>query len=185
MKPNPHYLIWIDLEMSGLNPELDKIIEIAAIVTDRQLNIIEEGPALPIFQPETVMGSMDEWNTKQHARSGLIERVRDSKINEMQAETIMLDFIKRLVTENRSPMCGNSICQDRRFMAKYMPKLEAYFHYRNLDVSTVKELAKSWAPEMAKGFKKKSKHLAMADIKESIEELKYYQEQFFRLEKTE
>lgn len=182
MKPNPNHLIWVDLEMTGLNPDKDQIIEIATIVTDRHLNIIAEGPVLAIHQAEEILAGMDEWNTKQHARSGLVERVRNSVLDVKEAEAITLDFIMRLVPPNRSPMCGNSICQDRRFMFRLMPKLEQYFHYRNLDVSSVKELAKHWSPTIAKQFKKKSVHLAMDDIKESIAELQHYKDHFFRLE---
>lgn len=181
MKPDPHHLIWIDLEMTGLNPDTDRIIEMATVITDRNLNIIEEGPVFAVSQPETVLATMDEWNTKQHTRSGLVERVRNSNIEDAEAEEKTLDFIMKWVPHNRSPMCGNSVCQDRRFLYRYMPKLEQYFHYRNLDVSTVKELAKHWSPEVARQFKKKSIHLAMEDIKESIEELRHYRETFFRI----
>jgi oligoribonuclease len=181
MKPNPNYLIWLDLEMTGLDPSKDRIIEIATAVTDPLLNIIAEGPVLAIHQPEVLLNGMDEWNTKQHNRSGLIERVRHSAIDEKEAEAITLDFIMRLVPPNRSPICGNSICQDRRFLYRLMPKLEQYFHYRNLDVSTVKELAKHWAPDIVKQFKKKSTHLAMDDVKESIAELRHYREHFFNI----
>jgi oligoribonuclease len=182
MKPNPNHLIWVDLEMTGLNPDKDQIIEIATVVTDRHLNIIAEGPVLAIHQEDSILQGMDDWNTKQHTRSGLVERVRNSVLDVKEAEAITLDFVMRLVPPNRSPMCGNSICQDRRFMFRSMPKLEQYFHYRNLDVSTVKELSKHWAPSVAKQFKKKSAHLAMEDIKESIAELQHYKEHFFRLE---
>lgn len=182
MKPNPNYLIWIDLEMTGLKPEKDRIIEIATIVTDRHLEIIEEGPVIAVHQSDEVLAGMDEWNTKQHGRTGLVERVKASTYDEQAAEAETLDFIMRLVPQNRSPMCGNSICQDRRFLYNYMPKLEQYFHYRNLDVSTVKELAKHWVPHIAKSFKKKSVHLAMDDIRESIAEMCHYRDTFFRLD---
>jgi len=182
MKPNPNYLIWIDLEMTGLNPDSDRIIEVATVVTNGNLEIIEEGPVIAVNQSEEVLAHMDEWNTKQHTRSGLVERVRNSNVNETAAEAITLEFLMRLVPPNRSPMCGNSICQDRRFLFRHMPKLEQYFHYRNLDVSTVKELAKHWKPGIAKLFKKKSTHLAMDDIKESIDELKHYRDHFFHVD---
>lgn len=181
MKPKSHHLIWIDLEMTGLDPDNDKILEIATIVTDRHLNILDIGPELAIHQSEEILNKMDEWNTKQHNRSGLVERVLESNITEAMAEAETLDFLMKWVPQNKSPMCGNTICQDRRFLYRHMPKLEQYFHYRNLDVSTVKELAKHWMPDIVKQFKKKSKHLAMEDIKESILELKHYREHFFRL----
>lgn len=183
MKPNSNHLIWLDLEMTGLDPDADKIIEIATIITDRHLQVIAEGPEIAVFQKDEILDGMDEWNTKHHTRSGLVERVKKSTIKEEDAEAQTLEFIMQYVPPNKSPMCGSSICQDRRFLYKHMPKLEQYFHYRNLDVSTVKELAKHWHPEIAKGFKKKSKHQAMADIRESIEELKHYRDTFFNLEK--
>lgn len=185
MKPNPNHLIWLDLEMTGLDPDKDKIIEIATAVTDQFLNIIAEGPVFAIHQSDTILEGMDEWNTKQHSKSGLVLRVKNSTIDEQEAEAMTLEFLMRLVPQSKSPMCGNSICQDRRFLFRYMPKLEQYFHYRNLDVSTVKELAKHWSPQIAKQFKKKSKHLAMEDIKESIEELKHYRNTFFKIEESE
>lgn len=174
-------LIWIDLEMTGLVPETDVIIEIATLVTDSQLNILAEGPVIAVHQSDAVLGGMDEWNTNQHGKSGLTQRVRESKINTAEAERLTLEFLSKYVPKNKSPICGNSICQDRRFLARHMPKLEAWFHYRNLDVSTVKELTRRWAPEIMKGFQKDSKHLAMDDIKDSIEELKFYRDRVFRI----
>ncbi|HZJ95465.1 MAG TPA: oligoribonuclease [Thiopseudomonas sp.] len=175
-----HNLIWIDLEMTGLDTDNDLIIEMATIVTDSQLNILAEGPVLAIHQSDDVLNGMDEWNTRQHGSSGLTERVRKSTITEAEAEAQTLAFLKEWVPANASPICGNSICQDRRFLYRHMPKLEAYFHYRNLDVSTIKELAARWAPEVRDGFKKSEVHLALADIQDSIAELKYYREHFFR-----
>ena len=174
-------LIWIDLEMTGLDTENDKIIEVATIVTDSNLNIIAEGPEIAIYQTDEILAGMDDWNTKQHARSGLVERVKTSQINESEAERLTLEFLSQYLTKNTSPMCGNSICQDRRFLYRCMPNLEAFFHYRNLDVSSVNELAKYWHPEMLKEFKKLAKHRALDDIKDSINELKLYQNQFFNL----
>ncbi len=181
MAQDPNNLIWIDLEMTGLDPFNDRIIEIATLVTDSHLNILAEGPVMAIHQPEEVLAGMDEWNQRQHGRSGLIKRVRASRYDEAAAEAETLAFLAAHVPAGRSPMCGNSICQDRRFMARCMPGLEAWFHYRNLDVSTLKELASRWSPDMAKGFKKESKHLALDDIKDSIDELRYYRENFLRL----
>lgn len=174
-------LIWIDLEMTGLDTQRDAIIEIATVVTDKHLNILAEGPVLAIYQPEETLAAMDSWNQKQHGQSGLIERVRNSSINEAEAERQTMEFLQKWVPANQSPMCGNSICQDRRFMARLLPKLEAYFHYRNLDVSTVKELAARWKPELQKNFEKQNTHLALDDIIESIQELRYYREYFFKL----
>ncbi|NOX76303.1 MAG: oligoribonuclease [Gammaproteobacteria bacterium] len=174
-------LIWIDLEMTGLDPQNDVIIEIATIVTDSELNVVAEGPMLAIHQSDAALAGMDEWNTKQHGKSGLTERVKNSRINEAEAERQTLAFLEQYVPAGKSPMCGNSICQDRRFMARCMPTLEEFFHYRNLDVSTLKELAGRWAPNVAKGFKKESSHLAMDDIRDSISELKYYREHFISL----
>ncbi|ABA56867.1 oligoribonuclease [Nitrosococcus oceani] len=174
-------LIWLDLEMSGLNTIQDVILEIATVVTDSQLNIIEEGPVIAVHQKDIILDNMDEWNTRQHNKSGLVERVRHSLISEAAAEQRTLEFLNRHTPANSSPMCGNSICQDRRFLARYMPKLEAHFHYRNLDVSTIKELAKRWAPGIAKGFKKENTHLALADVHESIQELIYYRTHFLHL----
>ena len=181
MAQDPNNLIWIDLEMTGLDTVNDVIIEIATIVTDANLNILGEGPVFAIHQPEAVMNAMDEWNTKQHGKSGLTERVLKSTNTVSEAEKATIDFLKGYVAEGVSPMCGNSICQDRRFMARLMPHLEEYFHYRNLDVSTIKELAKRWSPEVCSGIKKQGTHLAMADIVDSIEELKHYREKFFIL----
>ncbi len=173
-------LIWIDLEMTGLDTTTDLIIEIATIITDSQLNIVAEGPVLAIHQSDAAMNGMDEWNTRQHGGSGLTERVRSSTIDEATAEQQTIDFLSEYVPPNTSPMCGNSICQDRRFLARCMPKLEAYFHYRNLDVSSIKELATRWSPVVAKGFKKGSSHLALDDTRDSIRELVYYREYFFK-----
>ncbi len=174
-------LIWIDLEMTGLSPEQDVIIEIATIVTDADLRTIAEGPMLAIHQSDERLAGMDEWNTRQHGGSGLTQRVRESQISMADAEQQTLKFLQKHLEAGHSPMCGNSICQDRRFMARYMPKLEAFFHYRNLDVSTLKELARRWKPEVLNGMKKKSSHLALEDIKDSIEELRYYRGKFFNL----
>jgi len=172
-------LIWIDLEMTGLAPQTDSIIEIATIVTDTQLNVLAEGPVLAIHQSDETLAAMDDWNQKQHGASGLVVRVRASGIDEREAESRTLEFLSHLVPAGTSPMCGNSVCQDRRFLARYMPELEAYFHYRNLDVSTVKELGRRWYPEQIKGFSKTSAHLALQDIRDSIEELRFYRERLF------
>jgi len=173
-------LIWIDLEMTGLDTQKDLIIEIATIVTDSELNVLAEGPMIAIHQPDAVMHSMDEWNTNQHGKSGLTARVRESQYSETQAEQATLDFLAEWVPAGASPMCGNSICQDRRFLARCMPRLEDYFHYRNLDVSTLKELAKRWSPAVYSGFNKNSSHLAMDDIRDSIAELRHYRAHFLR-----
>ncbi len=169
-------LIWIDLEMTGLDPMTDRIIEVATIVTNKHLEEVAVGPVLAVHQPASMMSNMDEWNTNQHGKSGLIERVRKSAVNEQQAEKTTLEFLQQYVPSNTSPMCGNSICQDRRFLARLMPDLEEFFHYRNLDVSSLKELANRWYPKIAKGYSKESKHLALDDIRDSIEELKYYRQ---------
>jgi len=176
--PSADLLIWIDLEMTGLQPEADHIIEIATIVTDKDLEVVAEGPVLAVHQPAEVLARMDEWNQKQHGSSGLIERVRTSPHSTADAERRTLGFLAPLVAAGSSPMCGNSICQDRRFLAREMPQLERFFHYRNLDVSTLKELARRWAPQLAEGFTKEGAHLALADIRESIRELRHYRSHF-------
>jgi oligoribonuclease len=178
---DPNALIWIDLEMSGLNTETDRILEVATIISDSVLNVIAEGPVLVVRQADSVLSSMDEWNTRTHAETGLTERVRASSLTEAQAERRTLEFLQQYVPKGRSPMCGNSICQDRRFLARWMPELEAWFHYRNLDVSTVKELARRWKPDVYGGVVKKNTHRALDDIRESIEELKYYRERLFHI----
>ena len=185
MPQDPNALIWIDLEMTGLKPESDRIIEIATIVTDKDLNIVAEGPVLAVHQADEVLAGMDEWNTRTHGATGLTERVKASTLTEAEAERQTLDFLKQYVAKNKSPMCGNSICQDRRFLARHMPELEAWFHYRNLDVSTLKEIALRWRPQVLAGFTKKNTHKALDDIRESIEELKYYREHFIKLEGDE
>jgi len=180
-QPNEYNLIWVDMEMTGLNPDSDCIIEAAFVVTDSDLNVLAQAPVLAIHQPDSVLDAMDAWNKGTHGKSGLIDRVKASVISEAMAEKMLIEFLKPHVPKGKSPMCGNTIHQDRRFMARYMPKLEAYFHYRNLDVSTVKELCKRWKPDIAEGFQKQQAHTALADILESIEELRYYREHFFRL----
>jgi len=173
-------LVWVDMEMTGLNPDSDRVIEVAVVVTDAALDVIAEGPALAIRQEERILLAMDNWNTATHGRSGLTERVRVSDLDEEAATDRLLEFLAPLVPRGKAPMCGNSICQDRRFMARWMPRLEAYFHYRNVDVSTLKELARRWQPEVLRSFEKKSRHEALADIYESIDELKHYRTHFLR-----
>jgi oligoribonuclease len=173
-------LIWIDLEMTGLRPESDFIIEIATIVTDKHLEVLAEGPVIAVHQSDAILGTMDDWNQKQHGGSGLTARVRMSTVDTAQAERATLEFLQLWAEPGRSPMCGNSICQDRRFLARQMPALEKYFHYRNLDVSTLKELAQRWAPHVAQAFQKSSTHLALDDVRESIRELAYYRERLLR-----
>ncbi|MBI2381920.1 MAG: oligoribonuclease [Gammaproteobacteria bacterium] len=175
-------LIWVDLEMTGLDPDKDRIIELAVIVTDRQLNVVAEGPVFAVKQSEATMAAMDEWCTRTHGASGLTARVLASETDEAAVEAATLDFLSKYVNPGRSPICGNSICQDRRFLYRYMPALEKYFHYRNLDVSTVKELARYWRPAILDGLKKSSAHQALDDIRESIAELKHYQGSFFKLD---
>jgi oligoribonuclease len=171
-------LIWIDLEMTGLDPDNDRVIEIATIVTDLHLNVLAEGPVMAIHQTEAVLAKMDDWNQRQHGSSGLLQRVRESTVDEAQAVAATIEFLSQYVPAGASPMCGNSICQDRRFLYRWMRELEEFFHYRNLDVSTLKELANRWQPDMAKAFKKSGTHLALDDIRESIRELVYYREHF-------
>lgn len=172
-------LVWIDLEMTGLDPERDRIIEIATVVTDGALQVVAEGPVIAIRQPESQLALMDEWNQRTHAASGLLRRVRDSAVDEAEAERATLEFLARHAAPGTSPMCGNSVCQDRRFLARHMPALERFFHYRNLDVSTLKELARRWAPPVLEGVRKTSSHLALDDIRESIEELRHYRATLF------
>jgi oligoribonuclease len=180
-RPNELNLVWVDMEMTGLEPDTDRIIEVAVVVTDMHLNVLAEGPVFAIHQSDETLDKMDAWNKGTHGRSGLTERVKASTVTEGQAEADLIAFLKQWVPAGKSPMCGNTIGQDRRFMVRYMAKLEAFFHYRNVDVSTLKELCKRWKPEIVSGFKKHQKHTAMADIIESIEELKYYREHFIKL----
>ena len=174
MPADQNNLIWIDMEMTGLTPDSDRILEVALLVTDAQLNVVAEGPVLVVHQPDEVLAAMDSWNTGVHGKSGLVAKTKASRLDEAAVQARMLEFLAPHVPAGASPMCGNSICQDRRFLARWMPRLEAHFHYRNLDVSTLKELVKRWKPEVAKGLKKEGKHEALADILDSIEELKYY-----------
>lgn len=178
---DPNALIWIDLEMSGLDTETDRILEVATIITDSELNTVAEGPVLVVHQPASVLDGMDEWNTRTHSETGLTERVRVSALNEADVEQQTLAFVQQYVPKAKSPMCGNSICQDRRFLARCMPDLEAWFHYRNLDVSTLKELARRWKPDVYSGVVKQNTHKALDDIRESIEELRYYRAQLLKL----
>jgi len=182
MPQDQNNLVWVDMEMTGLNPDSDRVIEIAFVITDSSLQVVAEAPVLVVHQSDAVLAAMDSWNTGTHGKSGLTEKVKVSPLDEAAAEQKMLEFVMLYVPTGISPMCGNSVCQDRRFMARWLPKLEAWFHYRNLDVSTLKELVKRWRPELAKGLSKHGKHEALADIYESIEELKYYREHFIRLE---
>jgi oligoribonuclease len=180
MAQDAENLIWIDLEMTGLDPDTDLIIEIATVITDKNLNVLAEGPVIAVHQSDAVLAAMNEWNQKHHGESGLIERVKQSTISTSEAEALTLAFLKQWLPAKTSPICGNSIGQDRRFLYRYMPELEGFFHYRNLDVSTVKELAARWAPQLKDGFTKKAAHRALDDIIESIEELKYYRQHFFK-----
>ena len=181
MAISDHNLVWVDMEMTGLIPEIDRVIEIATIVTDSRLNVLAEGPVIAIKQPDAALEAMDEWNTRTHSASGLVERVRTSTVSEQLASDMTLDFLREWVPEGMSPMCGNSICQDRRFMARHMPALEKYFHYRNLDVSTLKILAQRWRPDLP-DLPKQGAHQALADIRESIDELRHYRTHFLRVE---
>ncbi len=177
--PPSEHLVWVDMEMSGLKPESERILEVAIVITDAHLNTVATAPVWVVHQPDSVLDGMDAWNKGTHGRSGLIDKVKASSLSDEAVEQECIAFLKQHVKAGVSPMCGNSICQDRRFMALYMPQLEAYFHYRNVDVSTIKELGRRWHPEMVKGFTKKQAHTALADIEESIEELRYYREKFF------
>jgi oligoribonuclease len=181
MAQDPSYLIWIDMEMSGLNPDADRVLEVAIVVTDSQLVIVAEAPVKIVHQPDEVLDRMDSWNKSMHRKTGLIDKVKAARQSEAEVEAELIAFLAQYLPENTSPMCGNSICQDRRFLVRYMPRLEAFFHYRNLDVSTLKELAKRWKPGIMTGLTKHGKHEALADIYESIEELKYYRENFLKL----
>jgi oligoribonuclease len=182
MPLNAENLIWLDLEMTGLNPDTDLILEIATLVTDKQLNILAEGPVLAVHQNDATLSAMGEWCKRQHNQSGLTQRVRESRVTDAEAERMTLDFLRQYLPSNTSPMCGNSICQDRRFLVRHMPDLEKFFHYRNLDVSTIKELGKRWAPSVVDGYTKQSSHLALDDIRDSVAELKFYRQHLFRSE---
>lgn len=178
--PNDNHLVWVDMEMSGLNPDSDRVLEVALVVTDAALEVVAEGPVVVVRQSDAVLDGMDAWNRSTHARSGLIDRVRTSALDETSAESMLLQFVARHVPQGKSPMCGNSICQDRRFMARWMPRLETFFHYRNLDVSTLKELARRWYPQVVRSFDKRNRHEALADIYDSIAELKHYRAHLFK-----
>lgn len=179
--PNEFRLVWLDMEMTGLDPQKERIIEVAVVVTEPDLTVVAEGPVLVIHQPDSLLDAMDSWNRSTHGKSGLTEKVKASTLTEEQAEQQLIDFLSQYVPAGKSPLCGNTVSQDRRFMFNYMPKLEQFFHYRTIDVSTLKELARRWKPELLKGFEKRSKHEALADIYESIDELKYYRDTFIRL----
>ena len=181
MAANANNLVWVDIEMSGLDPEFERVLEVAIVVTDTHLNTVAEGPVLVVHQSDTVLDAMDSWNKSTHAKSGLVERVKASILTEAAIENRLVEFLQEHVPAGVSPLCGNSVHQDRRFMVRYLPKLEAYFHYRNLDVSTLKELMRRWKPALAAGMVKHGKHEALADVYESIEELKYYREHFLKL----
>lgn len=180
MAQDNNNLIWIDMEMSGLSPQDDHILEVALVITDSQLNLVAEGPVLVVSQPAAVLDGMDNWNKSTHAKSGLVDKVRYSSLNEVEVEASMITFLQEHIAAGISPMCGNSICQDRRFLARWMPQLESYFHYRNLDVSSLKELVKRWKPEISSGLTKQGKHEALADIYDSIAEMRYYREYFIK-----
>ncbi len=179
--PNEFRLVWLDMEMTGLDPQKERIIEVAVVITEPDLTVVAEGPVLVIHQGDALLDAMDSWNRSTHGKSGLIDKVKASTLTEAQAEIELIDFLSKYVPAGKSPLCGNTVSQDRRFMFNYMPKLEQFFHYRTIDVSTLKELARRWKPELLKGFEKRSKHEALADIYESIDELKYYRETFIKL----
>lgn len=179
--PNEFRLVWLDMEMTGLDPQKERIIEVAVVITESDLTVVAEGPVLVIHQGDALLDAMDSWNRSTHGKSGLIDKVKASTLTEAQAEIELIDFLSKYVPAGKSPLCGNTVSQDRRFMFNYMPKLEQFFHYRTIDVSTLKELARRWKPELLKGFEKRSKHEALADIYESIDELKYYRDTFIKL----